>query len=232
MMYQIKQIIQIMVKGYAYMFLSALFILSLCFSLDLLEKGFQHKDLIEIVKYLGLSIVPIAIWSLLYYIFFGKKIDYFIYNSASQNPLKWFGYFSLGATIVSIFKDIHQVQAGEANFIPAGIVRQFTEFTLQLDTWSSDNLSFWLIARYVLILIFTYSFLMSFKQFLQVKIHKPIPYYDPETDAKTAYSKRTSTNISTRTSANTNYNQKSTQTKRKSKNKRKKSSGKKIKFIE
>lgn len=170
MIYQIKRTMQYIAKVYALIFMNALFIFCLCLTLTLVEKALKYKVLMSIFINLGLAVLPLLIWSCIYYFFFRNKLKALIYNSASQSVIAWFGYVALGATIWSIFQDLFRGNTQTGHFIPAGIVGKYFTFILQGDHVSSHKLSIWLIIRYIIVGLFVISYITSCIHFAKLQI--------------------------------------------------------------
>lgn len=171
-MYEIKRLMQYIAKVYALIFMNSLFILSVCLTLTLAEKALKYKQFMNIIINLGLAVLPLLIWSVIYYIFFHNKMKSFIYNSSSQQMIAWFGYLSFIGTISSILKEAYQASIGKVNFIPAGIVGQYLQIILQLNHGHFPSLSPWLVLRYILIFVFLCSYILSFIHYLQINLPK------------------------------------------------------------
>lgn len=170
MIYQLQQFIKSTSKIYADVWINLLFIFCSCLTLDYTEKAFQYYSLFYVIIYLGYAIIPLSAWSVIYYLFFRNRIKFFTYEKSLDNLKIAFGIFCLTVTFISIGKDVYQVITGKAHFFPAGIIGQYLEFISPLNNGNLHQFSGWILAKYILLLVFSSAYSMTIVQWFKIKL--------------------------------------------------------------
>jgi len=221
---------------YANIVINALFPLTLCWSINIVEQAFEYDRLADILTYLGIALIPLYLWRLIYLLSFRQDSRLFVFRNFNQNNVAWFGLLCATVTIISIAKDFYLFYSKNLDIIPTGIVGKYLDFLFQPDLLSWSNISFWLVLRYLLIIMSLCPYIININNIfhLQSGVGKhyyklPTPQSNPSQNGRfsenpTVYPQNNSFN------SNNSYQ---TQTQRKTKNNhRHGKTGKKLTYIE
>lgn len=148
-------------RVYAHIVVNALFPLSLCWSVNIVELAFEYHHLSEILTYLGIALIPLYLWRLIYFVSFNKNSKLFVFRNFDQNNISWFGLVCATVTIISIFRDSYLLYYENLEMIPAGIIGKYLDFLFQPELLSWSTISFWLVLRYLLIILSFYPYIIN-----------------------------------------------------------------------
>ena len=154
MTYSLIRLSQSFCLIYAHAVINALFTLSICYILNIIETAFQNDNLYDIVINLGIAFIPLLIWQILFMVNSPRQSSQLlVFHNGKKNKLVYLGIFCITMTTLSIIRDLYLIYFNNLDIIPAGVIGQYLYFLVQpqLLTWS--NLSVWLILRYLLIIM-------------------------------------------------------------------------------
>lgn len=220
-------------RVYAHIVINALFPLSICWSIGIIQQALKFNSLTDKLIYLGLAIVPLYCWRLIYIYCIDQKSKLFVFRNITNNNICFFGGVSVALTITSIFQDLYLINNKNLDIIPAGIIGKYFTYLFQPDSFSLSNLSFWLLLRYFLIVISFYPYVTNFHNIFDLKPLIKYQSYNIQTDKNNNYrSQETYIQSDSSDKDNNSTNNKNKKSNKSSRNRRGKKYGKKITYIE
>lgn len=161
---KLLHLIQPACRAYAHLFINALFPLSLCWSVNSVQMAFDYHHLADILTHLGIALIPLYLWRLIYLISFQQNSKLFLFRNFNHNKISWLGLICATVTLISICRDSYLLYAKNLDIIPAGIIGKYLDYLFQPELLSWSTISFWLVVRYLLIILSFYPYFINLNQ--------------------------------------------------------------------
>jgi hypothetical protein len=219
-------------RVYAHVIINALFPFSICWSIGIIQQAFKFNSLSDKLIYLGLAILPLYCWRLIYIYCIDQKSKLFVFRNITNNNICFFGLVSITVTILSVVRDLFLINNKNLDMIPAGIIGKYFNYLFQPDSFSFSNLSFWLLLRYFLVIISFYPYVTNIHNIFDLKPLIKYQNYNIKTEKSNNYRNQETYIQSDNADPNNNNTNNKNKKSKSSRNRRGKKYGKKITYIE